>query len=365
MMSRNGNFFAAHYEWLAVGVAVLALVASVVYFASELGVDPDAAAADAVRQLDARDRDGKGVTPVDLREYNIAAGFVRSPNNALVREIKGTEASFLASEKRIACRFCTKPIPFGAKTCWACGKAQPVEKVVALDSDGDGMPDEWEKRYGLNPDDAGDANLDKDGDGFTNLEEYLAGTDPTDAKSHPDYLDSLKIDLPLKETFLPFYFRNATKTPAGMRLEFFDPKRKSDYGTSGYRYSVLEGADIGDTGFVAKKYEHKTEKQKISGGGAGMEKSVDISVVRIVRKSDKKEIVLQKDVKRKPVDVQAKLVFTRNTRVEEFMVVPGDTISLYGEKYVVRAIVGKGKGASVTLEQVESGKTRKLEALEP
>ncbi len=365
MKSRNGNFFVAHYEWIAVGVAVLALVAAIVYFASEFGVEPDAAAADAVQRLDIRNRDGKGVTPVELREYNLAAGFVRDPAKALVREIKGTEASFLAAEKRVACRFCLEPIPFGAKTCWDCKKEQPEEKVVALDSDGDGMPDDWEKRFGLNPDDAGDANLDRDGDGFTNLEEYQAGTDPTNAKSHPDYLDSLKIELPLKETCLPFYFRTAMKTPNGMRLEFFDPKRKSDYGTPGYRYSVMEGADIGDTGYVAKKYEHKIKKQKISGGGAGMEKSVDVSSVLLVRKSDKKEIVLQKDEQRKPVDVQAKLVFTRNTRVEEFSVVPGDTISLYGEKYAVRAIRGKGKGASVTLEQVEGGKSRTLEALEP
>lgn len=41
-----------------------------------------------------------------------------------------------------------------------------------LDSDDDGMPDEWERKNGLNPavaDDKGDA----DGDGYTNLEEYL------------------------------------------------------------------------------------------------------------------------------------------------------------------------------------------------
>jgi pectate lyase len=46
------------------------------------------------------------------------------------------------------------------------------------DSDHDGMPDEWEKRNGLNPDNASDAVLDKDGDGYTNIEEFLNGTDP-------------------------------------------------------------------------------------------------------------------------------------------------------------------------------------------
>jgi hypothetical protein len=53
-----------------------------------------------------------------------------------------------------------------------------------VDSDGDGMPDWWEKKYGLDPNDPSDAAKDADGDGYTNLEEYLNGTDPT---KHIDY----------------------------------------------------------------------------------------------------------------------------------------------------------------------------------
>jgi len=46
------------------------------------------------------------------------------------------------------------------------------------DTDGDGMPDDWERRHGLNPRDAADGFADKDRDGYTNIEEYLNGTDP-------------------------------------------------------------------------------------------------------------------------------------------------------------------------------------------
>jgi len=46
------------------------------------------------------------------------------------------------------------------------------------DSDGDGIPDVWERHYGLNPQDFSDGSADKDGDGYSNLEEYLNGTDP-------------------------------------------------------------------------------------------------------------------------------------------------------------------------------------------
>jgi hypothetical protein len=52
------------------------------------------------------------------------------------------------------------------------------------DDDGDGMPDNWEVQYGLNPL-VNDALGDKDGDGYTNLQEYKAGTDPTDPQSKP------------------------------------------------------------------------------------------------------------------------------------------------------------------------------------
>ena len=48
-----------------------------------------------------------------------------------------------------------------------------------LDSDGDGMLDEWEEKYGLDPHEASDTSKDSDNDGYTNIEEYLNGTDPT------------------------------------------------------------------------------------------------------------------------------------------------------------------------------------------
>jgi len=49
------------------------------------------------------------------------------------------------------------------------------------DMDNDGMPDQWEHRYGFNLKNASDAKQDSDHDGLTNLEEYKAGTDPLKA----------------------------------------------------------------------------------------------------------------------------------------------------------------------------------------
>ena len=46
------------------------------------------------------------------------------------------------------------------------------------DTDGDGMPDEWESSHGLNPKDPKDATTDLNGDGYTNIEDFINGLDP-------------------------------------------------------------------------------------------------------------------------------------------------------------------------------------------
>jgi pectate lyase len=48
-----------------------------------------------------------------------------------------------------------------------------VTSEPAKDTDGDGMPDEWELRHGLNPNDPKDGNAVQSADGYTNLEKYL------------------------------------------------------------------------------------------------------------------------------------------------------------------------------------------------
>ncbi|MCX7872578.1 MAG: lamin tail domain-containing protein, partial [Verrucomicrobiae bacterium] len=67
---------------------------------------------------------------------------------------------------------------------WSADPPSPGPRQMPLDFDRDGIPDAWERQFGLDPLSPGDANLDFDGDGFSNLMEYIAGTDPVNSGSY-------------------------------------------------------------------------------------------------------------------------------------------------------------------------------------
>src|SRR5205085_9454770 len=86
--------------------------------------------------------------------------------------------------------------------------AVEMNLLGGLDSDGDGMSDDFERFYGLNPNDPRDASVDSDGDGLTNLQEFKAGTNPLDptsgfaitavAKTGNDFVVTFGVALPAK-----------------------------------------------------------------------------------------------------------------------------------------------------------------------
>jgi len=56
--------------------------------------------------------------------------------------------------------------------------SQYKSSPAPADSDHDGMPDTWEKKFSLKWNDPSDGAKDSDSDGYTNVEEWLNGTDP-------------------------------------------------------------------------------------------------------------------------------------------------------------------------------------------
>ena len=78
--------------------------------------------------------------------------------------------------------------------------------ITADDSDGDGMPDSYESRYGLDSKNPRDSQYDKDGDGFSNYYEMTVNTDPSNPRSRPPLWHRLRL-FAVARVVLPVEFR--------------------------------------------------------------------------------------------------------------------------------------------------------------
>lgn len=115
----------------------------------------------------------------------------------------GSGSDLVAAQKLAACPYCAEKaeqklltlIPFSdfGAACPVCNTklTKPTAEqsmgrmITANDSDGDGISNEDEAKYGLNPEDERDANYDLDGDGFSNRYEIANKTRPDQGTSHP------------------------------------------------------------------------------------------------------------------------------------------------------------------------------------
>ncbi len=70
----------------------------------------------------------------------------------------------------------------------------PLVVRNGIDSDGDGLPDTWEWANGLDGNDSADADQDDDEDGIKNREEYRIGIDPQVSDAEQGYLGFLQMD---------------------------------------------------------------------------------------------------------------------------------------------------------------------------
>ncbi len=182
------GWLALYYDKVVLFVVLLTLAASSFYLVLRLVVFQ--------REWAATDWEGRSVTPKNVRPLDLSQ-FTRIEAD-LKRPYQSTQTltRLMISELRVSCVECGKPIVFDAAKCPFCGKVQPViPDIKTLDTDGDGLPDEYEKIYGLNPVDEKDAQQDQDKDGFTALEEYLATprTNPKDPKESPDPIAKLRL----------------------------------------------------------------------------------------------------------------------------------------------------------------------------
>ena len=117
----------------------------------------------------------------------------------------------------------------GEKQCPECSLIMPEDSGVCpspdcqhvfshkiVDSDGDGIPDDWEEQYSDYADwQVADATRDDDADGFDNLQEYMGESHPGDAKSIPVPISVLVI----KERQVDIKFAGYSRTKEGYWLQ--------------------------------------------------------------------------------------------------------------------------------------------------
>lgn len=91
-------------------------------------------------------------------------------------------------KKTLIAIFCVIVLVIAVSVVWSLrdNENEDSEEEINPDSDGDGMLDEWEIMYGLNPSDPDDAYRDFDHDKLNNLQEYQNQTDPKDPDTDGD-----------------------------------------------------------------------------------------------------------------------------------------------------------------------------------
>lgn len=379
------NFFKDHYDWLVAVVGLVLLVGVGILFAQSLDNSPEAARAACANELKSRTPAHKDVPTADeiLEKLKMAQKRMVSPS--LLEVPSDKEGSFLASECRVHCQnpACRNPIPAGSKICKKCNTAQQLgneEDVVrsGIDADQDGLPDAWELKYGLNPNDPADAKKDLDDDTFTNFEEFEKKTNPKDPNSHPDFLDYLAISGQLKVESLKFCFERADATSR-------DPKEKdwritfvvqSDVVKRGFNSRVR--TPIGDevvfqsakpkivkgkmiyeeekSGWRVLKYNKKVEL--VTKKGTEQKVPMDMSTVDLERISDKRKLSVQVGV-RKPIAVeeQVDLQWSRGEG-QTITVTTGSKFKLKNREYEVKKLAKEGNACKVVVVDLETKKEK-------
>lgn len=383
------NFIKDHYDWLVAFVG-LALLAGVVFlFVSSDNLSEEDARSACEAELKQRKPVHKDVAAADFSVLDKVRSDMEAPSLLQVPSDKA--GNFLASECRVYCQnpdvaACHKPIPFKSQECPYCGFKQRSEDDMeavrgGVDADNDGMPDAWELKFGLNPNDPADAKKDADGDMFTNFEEYEAKTDPKNPESHPDFLDFLALASDLRTEELPFMFKMATPIPSGHRLTFVATARNQEKKPV-IGDAVVKGMTTAEVGkeivfeLMKIKYEKgRAQNDKVQSGwrvlkynkkedrvlkpGTEQKVLVDVSTAELERIRDKRTLTVQVGV-RKPVAIeeQIDLVWNRGEG-KKFTVTAGSEFSLVNRKYKVKKLAKDGNACKVTIEDLGK-KTEKI-----
>lgn len=233
------EFIKRHYEKLILLVLSLIFIATMVHVLGVITRTREVKESDLqipTRQADYQVQDGKSDRFVpDRFVANCAPDWQKSAPRSAV--CANHFSDLVKVFQMSACPHCNRIIPryyFSEKNCPECHKElktppdRPKGRVglrTADDTDGDGMKNVDEQKYGFNPEDNHDALQDADGDGFSNVFEVEQGTDPKNPLSHPPLWWRLRF-AGMDRVALPVTFKalntqnNPDKTKWDIQLNF-------------------------------------------------------------------------------------------------------------------------------------------------
>ncbi|MBQ2381921.1 MAG: hypothetical protein II291_05065 [Succinivibrio sp.] len=247
MKNKKPNFIKDNYEKVILGAVLIALISSLVILIGK-NKNSDEDNKDFSRSLLKQKPANPNAEKASDEFYLAAQESAKSP---VILSTGDDAPNMLIAPSRVYCvkEDCKKPIKFEAKLCPFCNEPQPDDDVAEdWDSDGDGMPDNYEREHSFNPADIADKDLDADNDGFTNYEEFVAKTNPRDASVHPPLIDFLVVQ-DVKSIQFPYELKG--------KVGFNDNIKFQINGPSGKSSMVAVGNELEKTGYKLTKYEQK------------------------------------------------------------------------------------------------------------
>ena len=339
-----------HYDKIIAVLMLLVLCLSLLYLAFKIGMTRKEQEEHA-RKIASFTPSHPEAVPIDDDPYEAALTKLEGPPQIPA----WTHAAFVP-EARVWCIDCRMPIPWAAEVCPFCTATQPRprESDPLWDYDRDGIPDLWEKKYGLDPSDPKDVYNDNDGDGFSNIVEFRADpqTDLTDlSRKHGTNMTDPK-DYPPPENLL--VLKEISGDPFDLRFRgkivLPDKSVKFQLNVRGAERTVW--AKMGDTveGFTVVDFEEKHVKRQLR----SMAMTVDESVLTLTR--GEKRIPLQMNQLVPYTEFIAKIEFlldgaTYDVKLESILTVKG-------QQYRVKDI--DSKKDIVVIVRASDGKEFKL-----
>jgi hypothetical protein len=342
MKSKKTNFFKENYEKLIFGVVLAALIASLLTL-----IEKNKSFTSHEKEFDrelANQRPANPTAEAASDEFFKAAS--KASETPIVLPTGEKAPSMLIAPDRVYCvkDSCKKAIKFDAKICPFCTEAQPDDDVADdWDSDGDGIPDTYEREHAFNPADPADKDLDADNDGFTNYEEFIAKTNPRDASTHPPLIDFLVVQ-DVKSIQFPYELKGKVGFKDNIKFQINGPSGKSSW--------ISVGGELEKTGYKLVSYIQKDVVIK----RAGLPDKKD-QVYVITLSNQHKEIQLQEGAGKVFSEREVFFVCTKDPDQKVYQAKEFETFSFDNVEYQVKSVDKNGNSVVILDKSNQQSRT--------